>query len=70
MHFRYLQVLHGIAHKVKFDEYGWLLTYYPAIMARLNRHYLRRNKVFGIAIGVLNLQMAVREKSGVLSSTR
>jgi|ERR1051326_3230655 hypothetical protein len=59
------QAADRVTLEVELDQDGWLVTDNPSVMTGLNRDNLRRRKFQRAAIGILNVDLAAREKSDV-----
>src|SRR5208283_3046409 len=51
--------------EVEFDQYSRLGTHHPALVARLDNHYLRRSELRDAAVRVLNMDLTVGEEPDV-----
>ena len=56
---------HRIALEIKPDHHGRFRPDHPAVVARLDRDRLRSGELHGASIGVLNMDLAVRQEPDV-----
>jgi len=65
MGIRHAETADGVALEVELDQHDRLAADDPAVVTRLDRHNLRRLVLDDAAVGVLDVDLAVREETDV-----
>ena len=59
------QPAHRVALEIEFDHDGWFAPDHPAIVPWLDRNCPRGGKLENASVGILNMDLASREKPHV-----